>query len=133
MTLEEFLRMDLKEERVSVEIPRIHLTFVLKPLMASEVSSIEREVSMEFKRMYPNVPLDDTKYYQLLGERLLLASIVEPDMLDPRLMAKANATYPYEILGNILRQGELLKIQEVYQKLNDGTYLNEKLIEEAKN
>lgn len=133
MTLEEFLAMDEEEDYLTVEIPRIHLTFKLKSLSAKMSNQIQMDVVRELRRKNPNITMGDPLVIATTLDRLLLASIVEPDLLDPRLLAKAKVQYPEEILGKILRPGEYDQIVFAYRKLSGDNNLSPEMIQQAKN
>lgn len=133
MTLEEFLSMDEEEEYEDVEIPRVHLTFRLRPLSAKDSNEIAMETYQEMKKKYRNISTSDPRVMTLVMKRLLLASIVEPDLLDPRLLTKAKVQTPEEILEAILRPGEYDLITKAQQRLNREAQLSEDLVEQAKN
>ena len=118
MSLEEFLNMDLQEEIEEVEIPRIHLTFKLKPLNARMSQDIALDVFREQRARNPSISMQSDSVTKGIMSRLLLASIVEPDLLDPRLLSKAKVHNPEEFLLEILRPGEYDSIIRAYRKLN---------------
>lgn len=133
MTLEEFLNCTFEEEFEYVEIPRIHLVFKLKPISAKVSQSIATEVLMEYKRKSRTYNANSPEVANKTMDRLLLASIVEPDLLDQKVLQKANVIYPEDFLSTILRPGEYDLIVRAYSRLNRATNLSDEMIQEAKN
>lgn len=132
-SLDEFFEKERIPEKIEVEIPRIGITFKLHSLKASVTRSIRIEVRREFQRINPNLPPNDAEIEESIGDRLLLASIEEPNLLDPRFLAYAKVPYPHMILGEILLDGELNKLKAAYYELNSGNQLSNSKILEAKN
>lgn len=133
VTLDEFFDQTRVPEKIEVEIPRLGLTFKLHSLKASDTRAIRIEVLREFQRTRPDLPENDPEIQEAIGDRLLLASIEEPNLLDPRFLKLAKVPYPYMVLGEILVDGELNQLKIAYFELNSGKKLSNSKIVEAKN
>lgn len=120
-----FLEMDLKPIYKVVTLPRLHLDFKLRALKARETHEISEELQNEY---------GDKKIPQHeMGTRYLLASIIEPNLLDERILDKANVNTPYDFLSDFLLDGEYQLLLDTALELSKGSVVNDDLIKKAKN
>ena len=126
MTLEEFLNLDCKPIYKIVHLPRLHLDFKLRALSVNEVEEIMAQSRLNYAKPDPLKPFS-------LSYPMILASIVEPNLLDERILQKAGVMTPEDFLKEYLVYGEFQEILKAYREVNQLRNLNDTMVEDAKN
>ena len=124
--LTKFLEADFKPTYKIVYLPRVFLEFKLRPLSSEEFE----ELQDQFLNQKKNNP--HTKDSEI-GYSIILASIVEPNLLDERILNKANVSNPEDFLKKFLLPGEVETLITSVKELLQFKKLSNQMVVDAKN
>ncbi|RYD01643.1 XkdN [Desulforamulus aquiferis] len=113
MTDEQIIQRLLEADNLpekTVSLPRLGIPVTLKGLTGKQVSNIrERCTERSEKRGKISERLDEEQF----NAALIAAATVKPNLADPKLLSKYNASGPEEVVRRILLAGELAAVGDV--------------------